>query len=51
MENVMTTIIVLTLWLASILFPFFLTENKAYLDKEESKNLAKARKGTHFLKQ
>ena len=51
MDNVVMSLVVLSLWIWSILFPFFITDNSKYQNAEESRNLNKARKGTHFLKQ
>ena len=51
MEQIASTIVILALWIFSILFPFFLTDNSKYTQSKDSKLLLKAREKTHFLKQ
>lgn len=51
MANVISSILILTLWLFSILFPFFMTDNEKYKIKEKDNSLSQARSKSHFLRQ
>ena len=53
MANIISSIVVLLLWVFSIVCPIFITNNRQYLKEasNSSKGLEKARKDTHFLKQ
>lgn len=48
---VFESIVILTLWIASLVLPLVLTPNEKYLNQRLDEDVKKAKKESHFLRQ
>ena len=51
MDNVIASMLILAAWFLSIVLPFFITDNKKYVEIKSDNALKIAREKSHFLKQ